>query len=229
MENKNTDIFELTKLLGQNDNFQKLFSEDENPFSSGMTRRSESSRRLNDYDSNILKEDAYKDIDDEVFKLEYKISRTESEIKDIEEQINAAEEIIDLNKKQDLEYKLNTLRKEHKDLLDAYNEATLSAKITDSVSSVVKKTLGSNFITLKSKLSGISESLLSKMPLKLTSALKVKKSLSTLENINKSVDKLITMTVPYGETTDKYKQLSKYILKANTIQSEISDYLNKKN
>ena len=28
-------------------------------------------RRLNDYDSNILKEDAYKDISDEAFKLDF--------------------------------------------------------------------------------------------------------------------------------------------------------------
>lgn len=37
-------------------------------------------RRLNDYDYNILREDAYKDVSDELFKLEYKISRLEEEL-----------------------------------------------------------------------------------------------------------------------------------------------------
>ena len=38
-------------------------------------------RRLNDYDYNILKEDAYKEVSDELFKLEYKISKIEEELK----------------------------------------------------------------------------------------------------------------------------------------------------
>ena len=40
----------------------------------------EHSRRLNDYDYNILKEDAYKEVSDELFKLEYKISKIEEEL-----------------------------------------------------------------------------------------------------------------------------------------------------
>ena len=43
----------------------------------------EPSRRLNDYDYNILKEDAYKEINDELFKLEYKISKIEEDLKHI--------------------------------------------------------------------------------------------------------------------------------------------------
>ena len=227
MENNNKDIFELTKTSDKNENFQKFF-EDDNPFASGIAKKQEPSRRLNDYDSNILKDDAYKDIDNEVFKIEYRISKIENEIKEAEEQINAAEEIIDTDIKQALENKLSSLKKEHQDLLDLYNEITLSAKITGSVSSMMKKTLGSNFIDIKSKFAEYSEALISKMPPKLASIFKAKKSLSVLANINKSVDKLITMTVPYGENTDKYQQLSKYIIKANSIQSEISGYLDKK-
>ena len=49
----------------------------------------EPARRLNDYDMNILQEDAYKDVKDEVFKLEYKISRLEEQIRDLDNQIQA--------------------------------------------------------------------------------------------------------------------------------------------
>ena len=65
------------------------------------------------------------------------------------------------------------------------------------------------------------------MPQKVSSMLKIKKSLSMLEGINKSVDKLVTMTVPYGENINKYRELSKYIIKANEIQAEISKHIGK--
>ena len=47
-------------------------------------------RRLNDYDYNILREDAYKDVSDELFKLEYKISRLEEELTGVDGQIQSA-------------------------------------------------------------------------------------------------------------------------------------------
>jgi hypothetical protein len=47
-------------------------------------------------------------------------------------------------------------------------------------------------------------------------------SLTKLENINKSVDELMSMNIPYGENINKYEQLSRYIIKANSIQSDIS-------
>ena len=48
-----------------------------------FANQTEPQRRLNDYDYNILKEDAYKDVTDEIFKLEYKISNTEDELNDL--------------------------------------------------------------------------------------------------------------------------------------------------
>ena len=59
------------------------------------------------------------------------------------------------------------------------------------------------------------------MPRQFVSLVELKKSLDKLENINKSVDELIAMNIPYGENNDKYRQLSSYIIKANSIQSEI--------
>ena len=60
------------------------------------------------------------------------------------------------------------------------------------------------------------------MPKKFASAVELKKSLSRLESINKNVDELISMNIPYGENIDKYEQLSKYIIRANSIQNNIS-------
>ena len=50
---------------------------------------------------------------------------------------------------------------------------------------------------------------------------------SMLENINKSVDELVSLNIPYGESLSKYEQLSKYIIKANSIQAQISNHLKK--
>ena len=61
----------------------------ENPIPSS----SETARRLNDYDFNLLKEDAYKDVSDDIFKLEYKISRMEEDLKSTDAQLVSAQEI----------------------------------------------------------------------------------------------------------------------------------------
>ena len=49
-----------------------------------------------------------------------------------------------------------------------------------------------------------------------------------LENLNQSVSDLITLNIPYGEHYNKYDQLSKYIIKANSIHANISQQINKK-
>ena len=123
--------------------------------------------------------------------------------------------------------KLNSINNEYQALLALYNNKTVSAKITDCFSNLISKAFGKNLPKIQSNLSNICESMIDGMPKQISSIFKIRKSLSVLENINKSVDELVTMTVPYGENTDRYKQLSKYILKANSIQSEISGYLKK--
>ena len=60
---------------------------------------------------------------------------------------------------------------------------------------------------------------------KFASVQELKQSLNKLENINKSVDELMTLQTPYGEADEKYDQLSKYITRANTIQAKISRLL----
>jgi viroplasmin and RNaseH domain-containing protein len=43
--------------------------------------------------------------------------------------------------------------------------------------------------------------------------------------INRSVDELMSMNVSHFENINKYEQLSKYIIRANSIQAEINHYL----
>jgi hypothetical protein len=72
MDKSRKDIFETTtenRIAGTNDNFF-LFDDSSNITIPKASLR-ESTRRLNDYDFNLLKEDAYKDVSDDLFKLEY--------------------------------------------------------------------------------------------------------------------------------------------------------------
>ena len=187
--------------------------------------QTEPQRRLNDYDYNILKEDAYKDVTDEIFKLEYKISKTEEELKSIEDEIQAAKDVRDFNKVEFLFNRKKQLQEDLNGLIEIYNDTSLSAKISGGITNMLSPKVKENFSGMK-KLFGIfSDALISKLPKRFSSALELKKSLAKLENINKSVDELMTMQTPYGEAIDKYEKLTKYITRANTIQAQISKSL----
>lgn len=205
----------------QDDNNFFLQPEEIRPFGN----QTEPQRRLNDYDYNILKEDAYKDVTDEVFKLEYKISKTEEELKTIDSEIQAAKDVRDFNKVEKLFNRKKQLQEDLEGLVEIYNDTSLSAKISGGITNILSPKLKENFSGVRKLLDLFSEALIAKLPKKISSVLEIKKSLAKLENINKSVDELMTMQTPYGEAGDKYIKLSKYITRANTIQAQIAKTL----
>ena len=182
-------------------------------------------RRLNDYDSNILKEDAYKDISDEAFKLEYKISRIEAQIKELDDQIQAARDIKDFDLLESLFSRKKIFQEDLNSLIEIYNDTSLSAKISGGITSILPKKFKEHLDTIKRTTDNIMERFISILPQQFSTNIELKKSLSKLENINKSVDELMTLQTPYGEAQNKYEQLSKFIVKANNIHSEISKHL----
>ena len=232
MQNNHSDRFEQTKQSPFERNLNTNQQNSETNFflnDSGVTSlrffKQEQGKRLNDYDFNLLKEDAYKDIDDDLFKLEYKISRLEEEIKLTDAQIQAARDISDYNLINELVLRKQTLSETLNDLINTYNEKSISARISDGISSLFGHKLKNKFSKFKSELNNITEIVLAKLPKQFTSVVKLKKSLAKLENINRSVDELMSFNAPYGENSNKYEQLSKYIVKANSIQSEISQHM----
>ena len=178
-------------------------------------------KHINDYDANILKEDAYKDVNDEVFKLEYKIAKTEEELKDVNKQIRMANEIYDYYTAEQLTSRKIHLESELSVLNDLYKEASLSAKISGDVTAKIRD----RFTNAGKRIGQFAETLLSKIPGKISSIIEIKNSLNKLESINKSVDELMKSQYPYGESVEKYERLSKYIARANTIQSEIYKFI----
>ena len=226
MNINNQDIFELNKpnVFANKEIIDKnnFFLMDETDVLTKTNLHQSNKRRLNDYDFNLLKEDAYKDVSDDVFKLEYKISKTEEEIKSIETQIETAREIHDFNLVQQLNQRKKSAEDDYEALVAIYNDKSLSAKISDGISNILGYKVKEKFKDLNNKFETLSEALIAKMPKKFASIIEIKKSLNKLENINKSVDELISLNIPYGENIDKYNQLSKYIIKANSLQAEIA-------
>ena len=210
-ENKNNNFFSNT----EEDNF---FLQQEKSFDYVQ----EPVRRLNDYDFNLLKEDAYKDVSDELLKLEYRISKLENEYQSIEGQIQSARDISDYDT---VEYLVNRKKQLYEDLAalaQIYNEKSLSSKISGGIFNILSPKIRKGLKNLNDRLRVFREMIISSIPGKFSSLQEIKKSLSKLENINKSVDELMTLQTPYGEAWDKYEQLSKYITRANAIQAKIA-------
>lgn len=188
-----------------------------------MFRSAEPSRRLNDYDYNILREDAYKDISNELFKLEYKISRLEEELKTIDLQIQSARDISDYDTVETLTNRKRVISEDLTALVEMYNDKSLSTKISGGLFNLAK----SKFAKFNALGNSLKQMILSNLPGKFSYLFEIKQSLSKLESINKNVDELMTMQTPYGEAGDKYNQLSKYITRANAIQSSIAKSMHK--
>ena len=224
MKDKNADIFVgVKKEIFKSDNFFLL--DDSFPVDNQFIKSSEPSKRLNDYDFNLLKEDAYKDVSDDLFKLEYKISKTEEDIKKINAQLQSALEINDYNLIEDLSARKKILEEDFEALVAIYNDKSFSARISDKILNIFGANFKNEFKKFRSNFSNLSENILSKMPKQFSSIVELRKSLTKLENLNKSVDELISLNIPYGENINKYEQLSKYIIKANSIQADISRYI----
>ena len=232
MEEKNKDTFEISqnKSLKERENlFFNNFFMNENSTNIFIKKNNTSSRSINDYDLNLLQEDAYKDVSDEVFKLEYKIHKIEQELKEICSQLQAAIDINDYELIKKLSLRKSFLEDSHKNLIVLYNEKSLSTRISDGISNILgfNTTHKINF-QKNTFFQNLYEKLVSKLPSKYLSLFELKKSLNKLESINKSVDELVTMKSSYNDNLNKYDQLSKYILKANSIQAQIKNSIKKK-
>ena len=232
MKEKNQDTFEISQnksLKKTNDVFFKNFFLNENTTTNYIKNKNIStSRSLNDYDLNLLQEDAYKDVSDEVFKLEYKIHKIEQELKEISSQLQTAIEINDYDLTKKLSLRKSFLEDNYKNLIVIYNEKSLSARISEGISSILgfkispKTKFKKNIFFIN-----ILENIITKLSPKYVSLFELKKSLDKLESINKSVDELVTMKSSYNDNLNKYEQLSKYIIKANSIQTQLKKSINK--
>lgn len=207
-------------------------SSEENFFASNQGSKKEKKRqktsatRINDYDSKLLEDNAYRDMPDEMFKIEHKLgileetlSKIISEIETLESfgyaiQVTALKE-----RKQRVEQELIELNKE-------YSRLGLSTKISGQIASAVDFT-SKRKKGLFSRLKAIfPRKILAKISKKFNFNQFMKESLQNLSTINSSVDELVNIQIPYGETGTRYERLTAYLNKANVIHSKISRNLN---
>ena len=230
MEKYDSDRFEINnKNLFVFDETKENFFMQNNTINTQRNSIDTPMRRLNDYDFNILEDNAYKDVVSDSFKLEYKMLKIEKELNVLSIQIQTANDIQDYKTAEILSVRSVRLKEEYNKLLEEYNSQSLTSKVSDSITGIFKNSINGKPLEIdKQQNNNFLEKIKSKLPPKIVSFMKIKESLGKLENINKSVDELMGMSVPYGENSaDKYEQLSKYIIKANSIHSEISKHIKK--
>ena len=183
--------------------------------------------RLNGLDSTLLEKEAYRDIDDDAFKIEYKIEQLESDLKILDKQIASAEALNDTEKVDMLTMKKHSIEYQLNDLYKIYQGADITRKLTGNLTSLMKpkKNVFSEF---KQNVSDfINNKILAKISKRFNSGRDLKTALNKLQNINQNVDELVSLQAPYGEKEEKYDRLTRYLTKANTIQYQISKELSK--
>lgn len=184
-----------------------------------------STGRLNALDSTLMENNAYKEIDNNDFKIEYEIEKLETELKTINEELSVVKNFNDENKIETLTIRKKSIEKNLEELYQSYKNTGLSGKLTNTLIKP-KKNIFENMFSYFANF--ISKNILSKISPRFYSGQNLKTAVNQLVNINKNVDDLITHQAPYGESEEKYDQLTMYITKANSIQYKVSKELSKK-
>ena len=181
-----------------------------------------SSTRLNDYDSNILENNAYKDMEDEMLKIEHKIGILENSLDKIKKEIEDMADFGNISMLNQLITRKIALEKELMELNKKYGELGLGAKLSGQIASAVNFTSKKKSTTFSRTKDFLSKKVLARISKKFKYSQNMKEALEKLANINSNVDELITMQVPYGETISRYEKLTAYLGKANMLHSRIS-------
>lgn len=214
--------------MDKNDNFfnvNPIQSIKQNPFTgannlvdepkSGIT--SPAHNRLNGYDSTILNDKTMPKTENEKLKLEYKIAEKQKNLTEITGKIKNAELYGTQNEVLSLRVRRQRIEQE---LLD------LNRKFANSNKTI--KTLTGEIIDLpwiRKAQTFLSRNILAKVSKKFNSIVFLGDTLEKLSAINKNVDELIEMRVPYGEKNTNYEKLTNYLYQANRLHSQISQTL----
>ena len=196
------------------ENVQPFFEENStNPYSHS---------RLNALDSTILVNEAYQNIDDDVFKTEYQIEKLEESLASIDREIEQAKAINDFQKVDILVMRKHAISTKLASLSGTYESSDVTAKLSGGIASAI--TSKPKFLSkiVDSCVSFMSNKVLPKISKKYNSGRNIKTALSKLETLNKNVDELVTMQTPYGEADERYDMLTNYLNRANVIHYNIS-------
>ena len=179
--------------------------------------------RLNALDSTILVNESYHNLEDSDLKTEYQISKLEADLKSIENEIERAKAINDYQKVDVLIMRRHAIQSKLSELNEDYVSGDVAAKISGDISAIFSNKKPNFIAKAVSKcVNFMSSKILPKISKKYNSGLEIKTALSKLETLNKNVDELVTMQMPYGEADERYDMLSGYLNRANVIHFNIS-------
>ena len=184
-------------------------------------------KRLNSIDTSMLEDVAYTVIDDEDLKLEKKIENTEKILKELTEKLIVADIIKDEQKKEELLSQRNVLLQKRANLIEKYKSQNFFTRLT-SIYTKVKKFPQDFRNRVRKKLKNFIRN--SKLLRKITPLMRtiiVRDTLNRLHKINKSVDELVMMKVPFGEQEAKYDALINHLSRATALQAKIRKELEK--
>ncbi len=178
-------------------------------------------KRLNAYDSTMLEDAAYNVLDDTELKLEKRIEKIEANLKDINEKIIVAETIKDVPALEELNLQKKILLQNLENVKIEYNSKNIDTKMT----SVLVKVLDfpqkfKNKLTKQLKiLFRRSKFIRNFTPF--VRSMMVRDTIGRLDKINKSVDELVKMRVPFGEQEARYETLVNHLSRAGVLHSQI--------
>lgn len=216
----NNNIFINSSANRSDDNF---FVSNQHDFDQSKKQNNLSSgSRLNDFDSNILENNAYQEMPDEMFKIEHKMALLEATLAKQNNEIEVLESLGAEIQISDLKERKRKVERELVELNKEYSSFGLSSKISGSIASAMNLNSGKNVGNFSKLKNFVSKKILAKISKKFDRNQLMREALGNLENINTSVDELIKLQVPYGETITRYEKLTAYLNKANVIHSQIS-------
>ncbi len=178
--------------------------------------------RLNGYDVNMINEIA-EPADDDVVKLGVEINKRENAIEELRTKIAATERLGKLPEVINLKIKEKELEREISELKTIFAQKKSLSK--PALKHKLKKRTDMPVIRAIQRF--ISRKILAKLSKKFNSIMMLSDSLEMLSGINRSVDELIEMKIPYGENLENYQKLTSYLYKANKIHSQILKKMNK--
>ena len=178
-------------------------------------------KRLNATDSAMIEECAYKVIDNPEIKLEKKMENCEKALAEVKEKLTVAQTVQDAKAQKALLYKKSVLEKNLEALQKQYSEQNFE---TGFISFFTKMLLLPQKIKTNCTKS-IKRILIHSAFLRqfkpLARALAVRETIWRLNKINKSVDELVKMKVPFGEQEEKYETLVNHLQRAGALHSQI--------
>lgn len=178
-------------------------------------------KRLNSMDSTMLEDIAYKVLDNEELKLEKKIEILENDLQDISEKIIVAKAVRDNNKFVELTKQRSLLKQNIEKLQKDYRVANTDTMITAVVTNALGLPAKLKQKIKKSFMHILRHSELLQKITPLFRAVLVRDTIGKLNKINKSIDELVNMQIPFGEQESRYKTLVNHLSAAGSLHAQI--------